>query len=244
MACTPPSSDEENTSSDDLCGTRARDHARSRLVDEICILLLIKGENLINRWRGGFLPAIAVGLSLVGCGGSGNTAGQGSSASGAEAPRSATSRSTESTKRSAADFKKRPSFPVPGRRPIPSVAVRPALSKAPYRARANAICKESIARMSASAKQAAGAPFSAHSHDIYLPGMQFWFDDIHYLGSPLGDAGQVEAMLQALQLDVWKGQEHGVSSAQRLTALFHDFSRLAHRYGLESCVVRPTSLPG
>jgi hypothetical protein len=204
---------------------------------------LIKREKLINYWFVALLAAVAVAASLGGCGGSGAST-PGSSSASAEASASEAARPTTTQTTSSSSFRrKKPPLRVPGHKSIPVVVVRPSLTKANYLAQANAKCKESIAQMSESVKRSGTVSFAEKSQRIYLPGMQFWFDDIHYLGTPAGDAGQIEAMLQALQLAVWRGEEQGVSSAARLSALFNTFSRRARRYGLDACIVRPGSLP-
>jgi hypothetical protein len=170
-------------------------------------------------------------LSACGSGDSGTSAQQPSETAGAtKTPATA----------NAAFHPNYPPLKVPGHKPIPVITVRPSLTKAHYIARANAICKESIEQMKKSVRAQGLGSYFERSEQIYLPSMQFWFDDIDYLGAPLGDAGQVEAMMRAVQVAVWRGQERGVYSGQQMAALFSKFSRMARHYGLDRCVVRST----
>ena len=120
------------------------------------------------------------------------------------------------------------------------------ISKAEYIPRANKVCDESWESMLesfASRYHSAtkGKPFVEASENIFLPSMQFWFDDISYIGAPEGEKDQVENMLESLQLAVYKGEEQPVSSPKQLVAIFADFSHLAGQYGLDSCLVEESS---
>jgi hypothetical protein len=86
-----------------------------------------------------------------------------------------------------------------------------------------------------------GRHFAYLTRNIFLGHMQFWFDDISYIGTPDGERDQLEAMLETLQAAVHRGDEQRVSSPRALASLMGGFSRLARSYGLDECVVKPSS---
>jgi hypothetical protein len=120
------------------------------------------------------------------------------------------------------------------------------LTKAQYLVRANRICEASWTEMvgrfaDAQRQQGPNADqakmFAYSSQTSFLLHMQFWYDDISYLGAPKGDKHRVEEMLKALQLAVVIGEEWHIPNATLYSAIFSTFSRLARQYGLDECVV-------
>ena len=90
------------------------------------------------------------------------------------------------------------------------------LTKVQYTARANAICRESWADMleelDRERRSRSGVSeedlFASISQNSFVLHMQFWFDDISYLGTPKGEKSELEAMLEALQLAVCNYRPH------------------------------------
>lgn len=77
----------------------------------------------------------------------------------------------------------------------------------------------------------------------FMPHIQFWFDDITYLGLPEGEKRkEIEDMLYALQLAVFSAGERRVTDSDELSAVFSSFNRLAREYGLDECFVEGDSL--
>lgn len=125
------------------------------------------------------------------------------------------------------------------------------LTKAQYLARANKLCRRSWAdmlneftyyrnRRNPNADQS--RLFAYVSKESFLPHMQFWFDDISYLGAPRDEEVKVEDMLKALQWAVHSGQERRIPSASFLVAVFSSFNQLAREYGLDGCLVTKATL--
>lgn len=119
-----------------------------------------------------------------------------------------------------------------------------------YLARANAICRKSWARMRKSFRRiqreegsrlGKGELFDLASERVFLPGMQFWFDDITYLGSPKGHKERLEKTLYALQIGVFAAEGEFISSPAELSAIFASFSMLAGFNGLDDCLVEEQS---
>ncbi len=123
------------------------------------------------------------------------------------------------------------------------------LNRAEYTRRANGVCKESWEQMLESFAQryqseTTAKKFTEASKNIFLPGMQFWFDDISYLGAPPGEKEQVETILTAIQLAVFSGQKQTALSPKQLATIFSESNRLVHGHGLDSCRVSETSFMG
>jgi hypothetical protein len=117
-------------------------------------------------------------------------------------------------------------------------------SKYGYIQEANKTCKENWAQVQRSFAEryrhvSHGARFNEAAQNIFLPSLQLVFDDISYLGAPGNDKPQIEKILIALQLAVFKGQDEGVSSSRQLGTLFSKFNRLASQYDLNACLVVP-----
>jgi hypothetical protein len=121
-----------------------------------------------------------------------------------------------------------------------------ALTKSEYLARSNKVCRESWVAMlqefdrykrERGSSETDAELFAYVSKNSLLSFIQFWFDDISYLGAPKGEKQQVEQMLEALQLAVFGGEEQRISNPALFSAVFSSFNRLASEYGLDECVV-------
>lgn len=122
------------------------------------------------------------------------------------------------------------------------------LSRAQYLTQANALCRRSWADMLT--KFARGRNdfegseaqlFAYYSRNSFLPHMQFWVDDIVYLGAPEGEPEPYEAALEALQAAVYEGQERRISSPAQIATIFADFNRRARQAGYDECLVEEGS---
>jgi hypothetical protein len=117
------------------------------------------------------------------------------------------------------------------------------ISKTQYLKRANAVCQEGRDQM----PESFGGRFRNVSHgklydeatsDIFLPGVQLWFDDVAYIGAPPGDKPQVEALLIAMQRAVYKSEKaQPILFSGDLIGEFAESNRLVRAYGLRSCLV-------
>jgi hypothetical protein len=124
------------------------------------------------------------------------------------------------------------------------------LSRTQYLAQANALCRRSwadmltkFARRRNDFKGNEAQLFAFYSRNSFLPHMQFWFDDIVYLGAPEGEPEPYEGALEALQAAVYEGQERRISSPAQFAAIFADFNRRARKAGLDECLVEADSFP-
>lgn len=124
------------------------------------------------------------------------------------------------------------------------------LAKAEYLKEANKLCRISWAdmlqefdryRRERGSREGEGDLFAYVSRQSFLPHMQFWFDDISYLGAPKGDREEVEDMLKALQWAVFSGAELRIGSPGTMAAVFSSFNRLAREYELNDCLVEASS---
>jgi hypothetical protein len=125
------------------------------------------------------------------------------------------------------------------------------LTKQQYLAQANGRCRESWADMSIDipfqrraqrAELNDSQRFAYFSRTSFFPRVQFWFDDISYLGAPRKDRVQIEDILKALQWAIFSGEEQHITSPELMVAVFGSFNRLARAYGLHECIINKESL--
>jgi hypothetical protein len=84
------------------------------------------------------------------------------------------------------------------------------------------------------------------SYSLFLPGVQFIFDDLRLTGAPEGDddaAAQIEEMVGVMQYAIESGQKDFPRSVKEIEALFRDFNRLARAYGFDQCTVDRAHYP-
>lgn len=119
-----------------------------------------------------------------------------------------------------------------------------------YVARANEYCEESLPRMLDSfaryrkeelPRMSESEIFAEGSQNIFLAGIQFWYDYISWVGVPKEEGDAFEHMLDTLQLDIYSGQEQRITSTEQLARLFDDFNAEAQRLGVTNCLVEPSS---
>jgi hypothetical protein len=70
------------------------------------------------------------------------------------------------------------------------------------------------------------------------------FDEAHRLGAAPGQKRAVEEVLGSMKEGIERGQrQRPVTSRAQVKALFAEYNRLAHRYGLDECLVTGRHLP-
>jgi hypothetical protein len=124
-----------------------------------------------------------------------------------------------------------------------STATIPALTKAQFIARGNAICTEGNQKQRTLQKAAeklfgkhepSAAQIGAYVNGTFAPLIQVQIDRIKALPAPAGEQATVSSMLGLAQSDLEK-----VKSNPRLlfaeTHPFRDFAQTAHAYGLTEC---------
>jgi hypothetical protein len=118
-----------------------------------------------------------------------------------------------------------------------SAATVPAITRAEFVAKANAICASADPNLaSENAKLAALRPSPAvvvaAVKNVYVPSVEAQVANIKALGTPSGDQATVTRMLQLVEGDLSK-----VKANPRLitTDVFGDFAKVAHTYGLTAC---------
>ncbi len=116
----------------------------------------------------------------------------------------------------------------------------PAITKAEFVAKANAICGKADPVLSAAGAKLETRPpeaqVAALVKGIYVPSIQAQITSIKALGVPAGDEAAVANMLALAQADLNKIENDPSLIA---TDAFADFAKVAHPYGLTACA--PTS---
>jgi hypothetical protein len=118
----------------------------------------------------------------------------------------------------------------------------PAITKAEFVRKANAICAKGNAKNKAAGAKLGAEPAEAQVvafvKNTEVPSVQAQITELKALGSPPGDEATVAKMLTLAQagVDAVKAQPTIVTSGSNV---FARFARVAHPYGLTSC--SPTS---
>lgn len=116
----------------------------------------------------------------------------------------------------------------------------PAITKAAFVAKANAICGKPDPLLSAAGAKLetrpANAQIAALVRGTYVPSIQAQITSIRALGVPSGEHAVVTSMLTLAQADLNKIKSDPALVA---TDAFADFAKVAHPYGLTACA--PTS---
>jgi hypothetical protein len=116
----------------------------------------------------------------------------------------------------------------------------PAITKAAFVAKGNAICKDGNRKLNAAEGQAFGktkpskAEATSFAKTSFVPIVQGQIDAIRALGAPSGDEATVRKILDTAQ----KGLDTVKSNPALLAGgpdSFSDFRKLAHPYGLTAC---------
>ncbi len=114
--------------------------------------------------------------------------------------------------------------------------------RAEYIKRAEQVCKEGRTSMPTSFRGRyrnvnSGKLYTEATSNIFLPGIQLWFDDVAYLGAPPGEKPQVAELLTAMQRAVYASEAQHIVSSGQLIAQFAHYNQLAREYGLNRCLV-------
>jgi hypothetical protein len=121
-----------------------------------------------------------------------------------------------------------------------STPTTPAITKAEFLAKANAICGKADPVLSAAGAKLATQPPKAQVavlvKQTYVPSIQAQITAIKALGVPAGAQASVASMLTLAQADLNKLESNPALVA---TDVFGDFAKVAHPYGLTACA--PTS---
>jgi hypothetical protein len=116
----------------------------------------------------------------------------------------------------------------------------PAITKAAFVAKANAICGQADPVLSAAGAKLETRPpkaqIAALVRTTYVPSIQAQITAIRALGVPSGEQAVVTNMLTLAQADLSKIKSNPALVA---TDVFGDFAKVAHPYGLTACA--PTS---
>jgi uncharacterized protein HemX len=117
-----------------------------------------------------------------------------------------------------------------------SSTATPAITKAAFLAKANAICTQGNKQTNAAGAKLGKSPSQAQVvasvRSTDLPSIQAQIDGIRALGAPSGDQATVTNMLNLAQADLNKVK----SNPALLTGTtFADFAKIAHPYGLKAC---------
>jgi hypothetical protein len=116
----------------------------------------------------------------------------------------------------------------------------PAITKAAFVTKANAICGKADPLLSAAGAKLSTQPsktqVAALVRTTYVPSIQTQITQIRALGVPAGEQAVVANMLTLAQADLNKVKSDPALVA---TDVFGDFAKVAHPYGLTACA--PTS---
>lgn len=119
-----------------------------------------------------------------------------------------------------------------------STATTPAITKAQFVAKANAICAKGN-----QVTDKAGASLSSHPTPAqvaavvkatFAPSVQAQIDQVRALGAPAGDEATVKKFLDDAQADLNRLKSDPSLLTQNQDT-FADFGKLAHPYGLKEC---------
>jgi hypothetical protein len=115
-------------------------------------------------------------------------------------------------------------------------ASTPALTKAQFVAKANAICNASNGQLTATALKLASRPSPAEAmkiiHGTFIPQIKAQFGRVAALGVPAGGQAAIATMDRLLVGDVAKIEKDPALAGP---GAFHDFAIVAHSYGLTAC---------
>jgi len=114
----------------------------------------------------------------------------------------------------------------------------PAITKAAFLAKGNAICTQGNATLSAAAaklgKNPSRAQIVAFVKSTEIPSIQAQIDAIRALGAPSADKATVTNFISLAQADLNRVKSNPLLIASNISP-FADFSKVAHPYGLTAC---------
>jgi hypothetical protein len=119
-----------------------------------------------------------------------------------------------------------------------SSTTTPAITKAAFLAKANAICTQGNKVTNAAAATLGKSPSQAQVVALVkgtdVPSIQTQIDGIRALGAPSGDQATVTNILSLAQADLNKVKSNPTLLAAT-TSPFANFAKIAHPYGLTAC---------
>jgi hypothetical protein len=119
-----------------------------------------------------------------------------------------------------------------------TTATTPALTKAVFLTRGNAICAHGNKQTDAAGGRLGAHPTPAQIEALakktFVPSIQAQINGIRALGAPAGDQATVTRMLAVAQADL-DALERDPAKLAGGGGLFADFAKLAHPYGLTAC---------
>ena len=115
----------------------------------------------------------------------------------------------------------------------------PAITKAEFLAKGNAICKkhrkqQDTAR-AALGKNPTKAQATTYVTSVLVPSIQTSLDELKALGAPSGDQAKVTSMLNLAQSDLTKIKSNPALVVTATKNPFTNFAKIAHPYGLRAC---------
>jgi len=117
-----------------------------------------------------------------------------------------------------------------------STPATPTLSKTAFVAKANAVCNASNGPLAATALKLASHPSAVEAEHIiagaFIPEIKSQLSQIKALGVPAGGAATTALMDRLLANDIRKIERNPALAGP---AVFHDFAKVAHGYGLTAC---------
>jgi hypothetical protein len=110
------------------------------------------------------------------------------------------------------------------------------ISKAEYVEKANAICNATNGPLAATALKLASHPSPVEAGHIitgtFIPEIEGQLNQIKALGTPVGGQATIATMDRLLAGDIAKIAKNPALAGP---AVFHDFAKVAHSYGLAAC---------
>jgi hypothetical protein len=114
----------------------------------------------------------------------------------------------------------------------------PAITKAEFLAKANAICRAGNARQTAAGAKVGKSPSAAQVKTlvtkVFIPDIQSQINAVRALGAPKGDEATVSGFLNLAQADLDRVKANPLLIVGNASP-FHDFAAKAHPYGLTAC---------
>ena len=118
----------------------------------------------------------------------------------------------------------------------------PALTKAEFLKKGNAICKKGNQQINAAAKRAfpakkrpSRAQVTAFAKDSVIPSVQNQINGVKALGAPPGDQAKVSAIVNTAQAALDKAKKDPIVLTQNGPGPFKKSNQLAKSYGLTVC---------
>lgn len=145
---------------------------------------------------------------------------------------------------------------APSSRPYGLLYVNPGLTKQKFVAHVNGLCRRKWRFIQNAVRQTsvltgAARPqtsklqrYTAGVQQSYFASIGFHiYTEVQHLGAPPGEKQTVEDVLKAMLDGMRRGEATPIARPAQVRAVFSDYNRLAHRYGLDECLVAGAHLP-